>query len=669
MRFNRSPMAASSALIAVSVAMILAGVVPATSAADRLEWYEVDPGLFRTRSHPAAHAIVDAGHCVLIGAPASVTPTNLPGAARTCDLVLLTHHHRDTSSGAAAFVAAKIPVRASKLTEAYLQPEQVARYWEKSMPVVTPGRFPPLTERFWGDWTYLVHPTGIAGVQFDLGERELLAWQGWKILVLPTPGHSRDHTSFVATRPAVSPGGNDQVVCFSGDAITGNGRIWSPFTLEWHHQKDEGAVAAGVSLRAIASQKPTLVLPEHGEPLRGDVIQTALLETAERLAQLAAAKNYDAFTQSLGDVPEYSFLAPDQVGTANAQGNPVPWTKLSPHLFLSGNTYALASQDGPVLLMDPYSQNIGVRVDELKRDHGFGPVEGVMISHAHNDHYTGIFALPQRSSYQVWTLKQVAQVVDAPHRFLAPYVDARIPKVDRTFADGEVIRWHEYSLRFHHLPGQTTFAMGVEVTVDGKRCLFTGDNVFHHSQYSGSGGWSGRNRGLPDGYLKSMEKILTLRPDWILAEHGGAFEFNARDFERRRDFARRAIEVADRISPHGNHRLDWDPQRIRLEPLNSSVQAGGTKRLKLHVDNPTADSITYTIRPGHSGFTDGREWKVVAIPNATTSIDIDLTIPPGTVPGRIVLPFLVESNNELDGADTFAVLHVESTSSPTPNSP
>jgi len=70
--------------------------------------------------------------------------------------------------------------------------------------------------------------------------------------------------------------------------------------------------------------------------------------------------------------------------------------------------------------MDPYSQNIVQRVEELKRDHGCGPVEVALISHAHNDHYTGIFALPDRKRFKVWTLDKAADVVDHPHRYRAP---------------------------------------------------------------------------------------------------------------------------------------------------------------------------------------------------------------------------------------------------------
>lgn len=617
------------------------------------EWCEVAPGVYRTLTSPFAHAIVDGDHCLLLGVPYQVKPNTLP-AGRSCHLVVLTHHHRDTGANAAAFVAAKVPVRAPKLSEAYLTPAGVSAYWEKSMPVATQGRFPPLMERFWNDWTYLVHPVGIEGVNCDLKDRETIDWNGWKILALSTPGHSRDHMAFLVTRTNSS-----ERICFVGDAIAGAGKIWSPYTLEWHHQKDEGAVAAAASLRLIASEKPTLLLPENGEPIRGNDVQAALLETANLLGQLGAAKNYDAFTKGLGDVPNYRFLAPEQVGTANPQGNLVPWTRISPHLLLSGNTYALVSKDRPALLMDPYSQNIVDRVAELKRDHGFGPVEVTMISHAHNDHYTGIFALPDRRSFQVWTLDRIAQVVDSPHRYLAPYVDARLPNVDRSLKDGEVIHWHEYELKIHRLPGQTVFAMGVEVQIDGKRCLFTGDNFYHHDQYTGSGGWSGRNRGLPAGYASSTAKILEMRPDWILAEHGGAFEFNVEDFRRRRDFAVRAGDLADRLSPRGDHRIDWDPQRIRIEPLICDAVPGARIRCRVAVDNPLDKEARYVVQIGRDSVVSQQKWELTAVPKSTSAIDISLEVPYSAAMGRMVIPVIVDGQDGIESSDSFVVLNIK----------
>lgn len=633
------------------VMFLVCGVLSCGASEVHARWREIAPNILRTDKQPYAYAVKAGRSCLLIGAPHDVSPRDLPTDTK-CELLLLTHHHRDSSIQAEAFIKAGIPVRAPHLSEDYLSPSGVAAYWKKSLPEVPKDRFPTLFERTWGDWTYLVHPTGVQGIRFYLNSGDEFLWNQWRIKVLATPGHSKDHVAFLATPP-----GESNAVCFCGDAIAAPGKIWSPYTVEWHHQKDEGAVAAATSLRAIAAAKPKLLLLERGEPIRGSAVVPALLETAELLQQLGAAKNFDAYTKSLdGPLPNYKFLAPDQVGTANPSGNPQPWTKLSEHLLLTGNTYALVSRDGPVLLMDPYSQNIVERVAELEQIHQTGPVEVALISHAHNDHYTGIFALRKESLFKVWTLDRIADVVDRPTKYLAPYVDPRPVIVDRPLKDGEVVRWHEYELKVHHLPGQTVFGLGLEVVVDGRRCLFTGDNFYHHEQYSGSGGWSGRNRGLPLGYAASAAKILSMKPDWILAEHGGAFEFNAEDFRRRRDFAERAAKLADQLSVHGDHRLDWDPQRVRVEPLVNEVGAERVARVKIIVNNPTGERTRYRVRrPG--SVSPGAEF-VWADPQRETAHDFEIRLEPTVRPGRHVYHLLIEDQTGVDPSDTFCILDV-----------
>ena len=457
-------------------------------------WLEVVPGVLRSSGYPCAYALVDGRVALLVGAPRGAKlPALKQRGVDQCELVLLTHHHRDSTEQAGAMIAAKVPVRAPARSESLLAPAGVRDFWAASMPVETPNRFPPLFERFWGKWSYLVHPVGIPGLRFDLEDGQTLQWHGWKIKVIATPGHSPDHLAFVASRGAAA---NDPVIAFCGDALCQPGKIWSPYTTDWHHVNDDGLRTAAASLQALVAARPTILCPEHGPPIT-EKATAVLSATAEALLRAARLKSYDKYCDDLGGPAlTYPFIADEQVGSANPQGNQKPWTKLCPHLFLSGNTYALVSRDGPVLLVDPYSRNVVQRVEELRRDHGFGPVEVVMISHAHNDHYTGVFALPKRESFQVWTLDQVADVIGNPGRYRAPYVDARVVKTERRLKHEETVAWREYRLKITHLPGQTTFAMGIEVQVDDKKCFFTGDNFYHVRQYTGSGGWSGLNRGI-----------------------------------------------------------------------------------------------------------------------------------------------------------------------------
>src|SRR5262249_36389247 len=145
----------------------------------------------------------------------------------------------------------------------------------------------------------------------------------------------------------------------------------------------------------------------------------------------------------------------------------------------------------------------------------------------------GLYSLGVRESFEVWALDRVAEPLEEPFKLRAPFLDARPVKVTRKMREGEKRSWREYELQFFHLPGQTEFTMAVLLDIDRKRCLFTGGNFLHHGLYSGTGGWMGLNRSTPYGYAASARKVLDLAPEWVLAEHGSAMEFNEEDFRRR----------------------------------------------------------------------------------------------------------------------------------------
>jgi glyoxylase-like metal-dependent hydrolase (beta-lactamase superfamily II) len=639
-----------------AIAALVAIVFAATDRthADEPAWHPVVPGVFRSAGFPCGYALVDGRAALLIGAPRGVSlPALKAHGVERCELVLLTHHDRDSCAQAGDLAAAGVPIRAPLKAEALLKPDLVRSYWITALPAETPGRWPPLFERSWNRWSFHVHPTGIDGVRCDLEDGQSVTWHDWTIEVLAIPGHSADQVALLARKK------DGKLIAFCSDALCRPGKIWAPYSTDIDHVYDDGQKAAANSLDSLAARKPDILCPEHGPPILQDV-PAVLTETAKAVRRVAFLKYYERFTkQEIGNPPAVAFLAKEQVATANPQGNPKPWTKISPHLYLTGQTYAVASKDGPIILMDPYAEQLPQRVEELRKDHGIGPVEAVMISHGHNDHYTGVFSLPKRDSYQVWTLDRTAAVIGNPRRFRAPFVDARPVKVDRPMKDGETVTWREYRLKFHHLPGQTTFAMGVEIEIDGKKCLFTGDNFYNPDQYTGSGGWSGMNRGLPSGYARSIQKVIDIKPDWVLAEHGGAFTFNAEDFRRRLRWAEETVKAVDALSPSGNHIDDWDPHRIRVEPLWQEAIPGRTVRVQVVVGNPSKVERTYRLRFTRPDVAQARELSVTVPPGMERREDVELTVNARLGKGRHVIPCMATLGAEEDGSDALCILDVE----------
>lgn len=602
-------------------------------------WTEVVPGVLRSSGTPHAYAIVDGSRALVIDLPQAELLDALEEQRITAETVLLTHHHRHTADGAVAARRRGISVRAPKAEIDLLTPEGVTKFWQDSVPLRNSRT------------AYFVLAEGIPGIDATLEDGQSIDWRGWKIAVLATPGHSVGHVSFSARRGKDGPR-----VVFCGDAMARPGTIWSPFTLEWDHWTDSGLKPAAESLRRLAALEPTILCPAHADPITKDVV-AAIRQTTSAVEEVGYLKSFERYSDNrLGDAPSYRFLAPDQVASSGDK----PWSQVSEHLFITGNTYVLASQTGKTMAIDLWGKRSIDQIQKLIADRGLAMPEVVWVSHAHYDHFDGIYEMPERSQFEVWTLDRTAGVLEEPGRFRAPFLDPRPMKVDRKLAPGDETTWQEYRFRIHHLPGQTVFTMGIETTIDGRRSLFTADNFFHMKQFSGSGGWTGLNRALPGGYAASARKILEIAPEWVLAEHGGPFEFNAEDFRRRAAWAESAAAAADRLSPSGDHRRDWDPHRVAIEPCHIVAVVGEIARVRFVVQQLVPPERELRIELDGRGVIPN---EVVAQKSAQAAslngTELSIQLHERTPIGRHMLPARVFADGVLQGTDTFVVVDVK----------
>src|SRR5262245_58409013 len=388
----RALFAAACLILTASVAWLgqtgLRGQKPAGA------WVEVAPGVWRTAARPFGYAVVHDGHALLIDAPHLADGLKELGATGV-DLVLLTHHHRDACAAAANYLAAGVPVRAAKASAEWLTPEGVRKFWDESVPLRNSRT------------AYFVLPAGLAGIDCTLEDGQTVDWNGRQIRVVATPGHSRDHLAYaVTTEKGAAP------LVFCGDALAGPGNLWTPFTTDWDHWTDAGLKPAAESLRKLAALKPKALFPAHGPAIEKDPARV-LETTADAVAEVGFLKSFERYTKErLGNAPQYPFLVPkEQVASAGEK----PWSKVSEHLYITGNTYALLSkQEKALLVFDPWGQRSIDRLAELKRDLGLGELEVVMFSHAHYDHYDGYYLFPMPATVKVWALDRVAEPLADP---------------------------------------------------------------------------------------------------------------------------------------------------------------------------------------------------------------------------------------------------------------
>jgi glyoxylase-like metal-dependent hydrolase (beta-lactamase superfamily II) len=278
--------------------------------------------------------------------------------------------------------------------------------------------------------------------------------------------------------------------------------------------------------------------------------------------------------------------------------------QVSPHLFkFKGPGYApnfnlILAEDGHGLVVDCGLFDrafLDKAIDRMRERLGLKTIDACIITHMHGDHMLEAEHLRKRWGAEVWTLDRIAVKCEQPERFdysapVQAYSHAlSAVKIDRRFRDGEVLKWHGYDLTIDWMPGQTEFALAVRGVIDGRRVVFTGDNIFANARAPDQNGHEAvvaRNSSvLEEGYIQGAEYLKRIAPDIIMGGHSYVMDRPADLIERYRQWSYKMRDAFRGLSGEDDYRLWYDPYWVRADPYRVSIPQGGTREITLHVRN------------------------------------------------------------------------------------
>ena len=302
------------------------------------------------------------------------------------ELVLQTHAHRDQCAATSKLAAMGAKVAVSTEGERFYR--DPSEFWNNYQLYIRyqfkPDNFKP------------ARPIPVDRV---LADGESLQWRGITFTAVATPGHSVDHTAWLAEI-------DGRKIAFTGDMIHSPGKVWNLFHFD-HRYWDggfQGVTKTLAGLDKVLSWGAALLLPSHGTPMDDPAGAVALLK------------------ENMNDLYEFTPAGESESGPApGRQAEPPLIRQVSEHLYHVRPTgYVLLDGRGGALFYDYYSvpepdSRWGPsRIDTLIKALEIERVELAIPSHFHEDHHPRFPAAQGKIRRAVLDFRADGRYVRAP---------------------------------------------------------------------------------------------------------------------------------------------------------------------------------------------------------------------------------------------------------------
>jgi len=425
-------------------------------------------------------------------------------------------------------------------------------------------------------------------------------WQGLSIKVLDTPGYTRGAVSYFVNVDDIKYG-------FVGDIIYGEGQLFDLYSLQ------DAVPAAKIggyhgyagrlgelikSLRKIINQNPDILVPAHGPVIRNP--KAAIERLIEKLQ--AAYKNYLSINAGHWYFKErYETLAA-RVLEPDDKVDWMPYAetirKKPPGWIVPVNNSRLVlSEDLSGFLIDCGSKAIIQEVIKLRESGRLSRLEGLFITHYHDDHTNEINELIKEFKCPVYACQDSIDILQNPHAYRLPAMTSKgIPNLT-SVSDGHKMRWKEFDFTFCYFPGQTLYhdALLVEKD-DGEKIFFIGDSFTP----SGIDDYCLQNRNLLQqgmGYFYCLAFLRKMPPDYLLINQHviEPFRYNQAQIEHMILKLEERRRILAKLFPWDEPNYGIDERWARIYPYGQKIKPGQNVDISVKIFNHSNSPHTFTV--------------------------------------------------------------------------
>lgn len=459
-------------------------------------------------------------------------------------------------------------------------------------------------------------------------------WGGLDIEVRDTPGYTRGAVSYLFT----SVDGK-RIACV-GDLIYGDGQILDLFSLqdaiaETKEDGYHGYVARAsqliASLRAIAEWKPDVLIPARGPVIRKP--QEAISKLIARLQDVFASYfAVSALHWYRGD-EKLNLQARRVLGDREVEWMPFARTADPPDwVSVIGNTRVIVSSSGNAFVVDCGNRRLLDGVKKMQRDGDFKTVEGIWVTHYHDDHTNFVQTASEELNAPVFSSPEMVDILERPAAYKVPCLTANPIRKVTAAPEGGSRRWHEFEFTYSYFPGQTLYHDGLLVKKDGGESVFFIGDTFTPS---GIDDYCILNRNFVEpehGYEYCLNYVKRMKPDWLVNEHvNPAFHFSDEQIDTMLANLRKRRTQLAALFPWDDANFGIDDQWARFYPYRSEAKAGERVELKVIVLNHSPVKREFVVTPHvpEGWRTAGGPYRVTVSARTTGAVAIPLTAGPG----------------------------------------
>lgn len=562
------------------------------------------------------------------------------------DSVLFTHHRRDVVWAGMAAIANGADAVVPEGDALYFS--DAVEYWSEQQPSTQNGVQAniPLNNfhRFWGGFAqrrfhdYAQQTTKILtrpiSIKRTVNDGDVIDLDGLENRVLDTPGYTRGSVTYVVDDLGTR-------IAFTGDLIYGDGQIFDIYSLQdeipeanlrGYHGYAARIADVISSLDKVLAAEPDVLVPARGPLIRNPKTSIPLLQ--KRLREVY--RNYlstSALLWYFGE--EHIQTCADRVLGEGNKIEPVVWAESvldeAPGWIRDVNTSRLLiSENKEALLIDCGYQSVIDYVKQLIKDGEITTLSAIYATHYHNDHTDMIAVAAEEFGCPVYSHTVMEDILEYPGAYRMPAATDKAVENTIVFAEGESLRWNEFTLTFYDYPGQALYHSGMHVKKDdAESILFVGDSFTP----SGIDDYCLLNRNLmhqDTGYFRCLDVLTRIDPDtYLINQHvKQPFRFSAQQIQALRNAYHERFDLLVELIPFDDPNYGIDEGWARFYPYGQEVTTGDNAHLFLRIYNhsPVEQLFTVTINPPDGWSCAQREISVL-IP-ALTQQKVQYTLQP-----------------------------------------